>query len=71
MARIKLKVGTLSWKLRNLDLEIKNILTCMIVRSVFVYTGTSLLEASLWKKEDGCGSSDSLTASLKLLAIMQ
>ena len=35
-----------------MDLDIKETLTCVLARSILVYTGTPLVAAGLWKRED-------------------
>ena len=49
---IKRNLGHLKWKLRKVDLEIKETLTCVLARSILVYIGTPMVAAGLWKKED-------------------
>ena len=52
MASIKRNLGHLRWKLRKVDLDIKETLTCVLARSILVYTGTLMVAAGLWKRED-------------------
>ena len=52
VASIKRNLGHLKWKLRKVDLEIKETLTCVLARSILVYIGTPMVAAGLWKKED-------------------
>ena len=52
IASIKRNLGHLRWKLRKVDLDIKETLTCVLARSILVYTGTPLVAAGLWKRED-------------------
>ena len=52
MASIKRNLGHLRWKLRKVDLDIKITITCVLARSILVYTGTPMVAAGLWKKED-------------------
>ena len=35
-----------------MDLDIKETLTCVLARSILVYTGTPMLAVGLWKRED-------------------
>ena len=35
-----------------MNLDIKETLTCVLARSILVYTGTPMVAAGLWKKED-------------------
>ena len=52
MTSIKRNLGHLRWKLRKVDLDIKETLTCVLARSILVYTGTPMVAAGLWKRED-------------------
>ena len=52
IASIKRNLGHLRWKLRKVDLDIKETLTCMLARSILTYTGTPMVAAGLWKWED-------------------
>ena len=52
VASIKRNLGHLRWKLRKVDLDIKETLTCVLARSILVYTGTPMVAAGLWKRED-------------------
>ena len=52
VASIKRNLGHLKWKLRKVDLDIKETLTCVLARSILVYTGTPMVAAGLWKKDD-------------------
>ena len=49
---VKRNLGHLKWKLRKVDLDIKETLTCVLARSILVYTGTPMVAAGLWKRED-------------------
>ena len=51
-ASVKRNIGHLKWKLRKVDLDIKETLTCVLARSIPVYTGTPMVATGLWKKED-------------------
>ena len=51
-ASIKRNLGHLRWKLRKVDLDIKETLTCVLARSILTYTGTFMVAAGLWKRED-------------------
>ena len=35
-----------------MDRDIKETLTCVLARSILVYTGTPMVAAGLWKRED-------------------
>ena len=52
VASIKRNLGHLKWKLRKVDLDIKETLTCVLARSILVYTGTPMVAAGLCKRED-------------------
>jgi hypothetical protein len=52
VASVKRNLGHLKWKLRKVDLDIKETLTCVLARSILVYTGTPMVAAGLWKKEE-------------------
>ena len=52
IASIKRNLGHLRWKLRKVDLDIKETLTCVLARSILTYTGTPMVAAGLWKRED-------------------
>ena len=52
MSSIKRNLGHLKWKLRKVDLDIKETLTCVLARSSLVYIGTPMVAAGLWKRED-------------------
>ena len=52
VASIKRNLGHLKWKLRNVDLDIKETLTCVLARSILVYIGTPMVASGLWKRED-------------------
>ena len=42
----------MKWKLRKVDVDIKETLTCVLARSILIYIGTPLVAAGLWKRED-------------------
>ena len=50
VASIKRNLGHLKWKLRKVDLDIKETLTCVLARSILVYTGTPMVAAGLWMR---------------------
>ena len=52
VAIIKRNLGHLKWKLRKVDLDIKETLTCVLARSILMYIGTPMVAAGLWKRED-------------------
>ena len=49
---IKRNLGLMKWKLRKVDIEIKETLTCVLARSILIYIGTPMVAAGLWKRED-------------------
>ena len=53
VASIKRNLGHLKWKLRKVDLDIKETLTCVLARSILVYIGTPMVTAGLWKRHSG------------------
>ena len=42
----------MKWKLRKVDVAIKETLTCVLDRSILIYIGTPMVAAGLWKRED-------------------
>ena len=42
----------MKWKLRKVDVAIKETLTCVLARSILIYIGTPMVAADLWKRED-------------------
>ena len=52
IASFKRNLGHLRWKLRKVDLDIKETLTCVLARSILVYIATPMVAAGLWKRED-------------------
>ena len=52
IASIKRNLGHLRWKLRKVDLDIKETLTCVLARSILTNTATTMIAAGLWKRED-------------------
>ena len=50
VASIKRNLGHLKWKLRKVDLDIKETLTCVLARSILVYTGTAMVAAGIWNR---------------------
>ena len=42
----------MKWKLRKVEIDIKENLTCVLARSIIIYIGTSLEAAGIWKRED-------------------
>ena len=48
IASITRNLGHLRWKLPKVDLDIKDTLTCVMTRSIPVYTGTPKRAAGLW-----------------------
>jgi hypothetical protein len=42
----------MKWKLRKVDIEIKETLTCVLARSILIYMGTPMVAAGMWKRDD-------------------
>ena len=42
----------MKWKLRKVDIDIKETLTCVLARSILIYIGTPLVAAGIWKRDD-------------------
>ena len=40
---IKRNLGLMKWKLRKVDIEIKETLTCVLARSILIYIGTPMV----------------------------
>jgi len=49
---VKRNLGHRKWKLRKVDSDIKETLTCVLARSILIYIGTPMVAAGLWKRED-------------------
>jgi len=49
---IKRNLGLMKWKLRKVDIEIKETLTCVLARSILIYMGTPMVAAGMWKRDD-------------------
>ena len=49
---IKRNLGLMKWKLRKVDIAIKETLTCVLARSILIYIGTPMVAAGMWKRED-------------------
>ena len=47
LASIKRNLGLMKWKLRNVDIDIKDTLTCVLARSILIYIGTPLVAAGI------------------------
>ena len=52
ISSIKRNLNFLRWKLRNVEVAIKETLTCVLARSILVYIGTPLVAAKRWKQSD-------------------
>ena len=52
LASIKRNLGLMKWKLRKVDIDIKETLTCVLARSILIYIGTPLVAAGIWKRDD-------------------
>ena len=42
----------MKWKLRKVDVAIKDPFTCVLARSILIYIGTPLVAAGLWKRDE-------------------
>ena len=42
----------MKWKLRKVDIEIKETFTCVLARSILIYIGTPMVAAGIWKRDD-------------------
>ena len=43
----------MKWKLRKVDIDIKETLTCVLARRILIYIGTPMVAAGIWwKRED-------------------
>ena len=52
ISSIKRNLNFLRWKLKNVEVAIKETLTCVLARSILVYIGTPLVAAGRWKQHD-------------------
>ena len=52
IASIKRNLGMMKWKLRRVDIDIKETLTCVLARSILIYIGTPMVAAGIWKRDD-------------------
>ena len=52
IASIKKNLGLMKWKLRKVDIDIKETLTCVLPRSILIYIRTPLVAAGIWKRDD-------------------
>ena len=52
VASIKRNLNHLRWKLKGVEVAIKEMLTCVLARSILVYVGTPMVAAGRWKQED-------------------
>ena len=50
IASIKRNLGLMKWKLRKVDIDIKETLTCVLARSILIYIGTPMVAAGIWKR---------------------
>ena len=53
VASIKRNLGHLILNLRKVDLDVKKTLTCVLARSILVYTGTPMVAVGLWASGRG------------------
>jgi len=52
LASIKRNLGLMKWKLRKVDIDIKETLTCVLARSILIYIRTPMVAAGIWKRDD-------------------
>ena len=52
ISSIKRNLNFLRWKLKHVEVAIKETLTCILARSILVYVGTPLVAARRWKQSD-------------------
>ena len=52
IASIKRNLGLMKWKLRKVDIDIKETLTCVLARSILIYIGTPLVATGIWERDD-------------------
>ena len=51
-ASIERNLDIMRWKLRNVDVDIKEILLCVLARSILIYMATPLVGADIWGRKD-------------------
>ena len=52
IASIKRNLGLMKLKLRKVEIDIKETLTCVLARSILIYIGTPMVAADIWKRDD-------------------
>ena len=50
--QINKNVQLLKWRLKNVDVDVLERLTCCLARSMLIYIGTPMAAAGLWKRQD-------------------
>ena len=50
--QINKNVQLLRWRLKNVDVDVLERLTCCLARSMLIYIGTPMAAAGLWKRKD-------------------
>ena len=48
---IERNLGFLRWKLKHVDVNIKDTFTCALARSILIYIGTPLVAANVWNQK--------------------
>ena len=51
-ASVKRNLNHLRWKLKDVEVAIKETLLCVLARSILLYIGTPLAAAKIWKEAD-------------------
>ena len=67
IASIKRNLGLMKWKLRKVDIDIKETLTCVLARSILIYICTPMVAAGIWKRDDIDRTEAQLCRSIKNL----
>jgi hypothetical protein len=52
VASVKRNLNHLRWKLKDVEVAIKETLLCVLARSILIYIGTPMVAAKLWKEAD-------------------
>ena len=52
VASVKRNLNHLRWKLKEVEVAIKETLLCVLARSILIYIGTPMVAAKLWKEAD-------------------
>ena len=52
VASVKRNLNHLRWKLKDVEVAIKETLLCVLARSILIYIGTPMVAAKVWKEAD-------------------